>query len=322
MLCPNCNSNLIDLSGESICVKCGYSSNRKNKQETLPGTTLDKTKQLQINRLSAQKMYSALQKKFDGKDSFGMSYLLNRGLEPKTIARFGLGWGDAYLPYSLKAKGFSEEEMLLSGVVGKSQKTGKLYGKFFGRVIFPIYDLNNAVIGFGGRIIEPVENAPKYINSRESDVFKKRENLFALNFAKDSKEKYFILCEGYMDVVSMHQAGFTNAVASLGTALTVEQAKLLKSFKNTVYIAYDDDEAGMKATTRAISILQSQGVDVKVLSFSPYKDPDELLKTCGKEEFLKRLRQSCSAERFLYQNTSPEEKCELLVKLLTAKQDR
>lgn len=322
MLCPNCNSNLIDLSDESVCVKCGYSSSRKNKQDALPEKTLDKTKQLQINRLSAQKMYSALQKKFDGKNSFGMSYLLNRGLEPKTIARFGLGWGDNYLPYSLKDKGFSEEEMLLSGIIGKSQKTGKLYNKFFNRVIFPIYDLNNAVIGFGGRVIEPIENAPKYINSKESNIFKKRENLFALNFAKDSKEEYFILCEGYMDVVSMHQAGFTNAVASLGTALTVEQAKLLKSFKDTVYVAYDDDEAGMKATTRAISILQTQGIDVKILSFSPYKDPDELLKACGKDEFLKRLQQSCSAERFLYQKASPEEKCELLVKLLAGKQDR
>lgn len=322
MICPNCNSTLIELFYEKVCVKCGYSSKAKPKEKPSLQPALDKTKHLKMNRLAAQKMYSTLQKKTDGKESEGMTYLLSRGLEPKTIARFGLGWGTAYLPFSLQAKGFTEEEMLLSELVGKSQKTGRLYDKFFNRVIFPIFDLNNIVIGFGGRIIKPSENSPKYINSKESDIFKKRENLFALNFAKDSKQSYFILCEGYMDVIALHQAGFTNAVASLGTALTDEQAKLLKSFKDTVYIAYDGDGPGQKATARAISILQKQGIKIKVLSLDPYKDPDELIKALGKKEFFERISQARSAERFLYQRANPEEKINLLSEMLIAKRDK
>lgn len=322
MICPNCNSTLIELWNERVCVKCGYSSKAKQKEKPTPVPSLDKTKQLKINRLSAQKMYSALQKKIDGKESEGMSYLLSRGLEPKTIARFGLGWGDAHLSFSLKDKGFTEEEMLQSELVGKSQKSGRLYDKFFGRVIFPIFDINNIVIGFGGRLVRSSETSPKYINSKESEVFKKRENLFALNFAKDTKQDYFILCEGYMDVIALHQAGFTNAVASLGTSLTSEQAKLLKSFKDTVYIAYDSDGPGQKATARAISILQEQGINIKILSLDPYKDPDELIKALGRNEFLNRISQARSAERFLYQRANPDDKVNLLAEMLIAKRDR
>jgi DNA primase len=231
MKCPNCKIDLIELSEEALCVRCGYSSNSKTKEKPEDACALSKIRQLQINRLAAQKMYSALHKKYNNNISEGMQYFLDRGLTEKTIARFGLGWGTARLAFSLKAQGVSEEEMLLSGLIGKS-KSEMLYDKFYGRVVFPIYDVNNIVIGFGGRILDQSKSSAKYVNSRESEAFKKRENLFALNFAKNSQYDYFILCEGFMDVIALHQAGFTNAIASLGTALTEEQANLLKQFKD------------------------------------------------------------------------------------------
>lgn len=324
MICPNCNSNLITLPDEKVCIRCGFSTNAKPKERRTSEATLGKVKQLKINRLAAQKMYSSLMKKNGGKHSDGMEYFLSRGLDKKIISRFGLGWGSAQLPFSLRDKGFTEDEMLLSGLVGKSQRSGRLYDKFYNRVIFPIFDVNNIVIGFGGRIITPSDSSPKYINSKESEVFKKRENLFALNFAKDSPLDYFILCEGFMDVIALHSAGFTNAIASLGTALTEEQVRLLKQYKSKVYIAYDSDEAGIKATMRAISVLQKQGLmDIKVISLGEYKDPDELIKALGWKSFLKRISQAQSAERFLYQKTkAKEDKTELLSNLLIAKRDK
>ena len=164
------------------------------------------------------------------------------------------------------------------------------YDKFFNRVIFPIMDVNSRVIGFGGRVMG--EGEPKYLNSPETRLFDKSRNLFGLCYAKKSRKKYFILCEGYMDVISMHQAGFTNAVASLGTALTEEQCRLLRRYVGEILLTYDSDGAGIKAAKRAMPMLKAVGIQSKVISMKPYKDPDEFIKAMGQEAFQERIDQA------------------------------
>ncbi len=237
---------------------------------------------LAINRETAR-FYVGCLNAPGGRDARG--YLRHRGLDDGTIRRFGIGYApDEYnvLQNHLKSLGFSEEELLDAGVCKRSQK-GNLYEPFRNRVIFPILDLRGNVIAFGGRRMG--EDGPKYLNSSDTPVFKKSRGLFALNIAKKSPNKRFILAEGYMDVISLHQAGFDTAVATLGTALTNEQAKLVSDYADEIVICYDGDEAGQKATAKAISIFKETVVKVRVLNLPDAKDPDEFIKNFGAQKF-------------------------------------
>lgn len=223
------------------------------------------------------------------KGEIGYRYLNRRALSDETIKRFGLGYsgktGGELVQY-LKSKGFEDDLIIESGLASFSEKYG-MSSQFWNRVMYPIMDIHNRVIGFGGRVMGDGE--PKYLNSPETPVFDKRRNLYGLNFARTSRSGNIILCEGYMDVIAMHQAGFTQAVASLGTAFTPEQANLLRRYTDSVLIAYDSDGAGVKAALRAIGILKEAGLSGKVINMRPYKDPDEFMKAEGKEAFVERI---------------------------------
>lgn len=240
-----------------------------------------------INKEAANYYYKMLRSEC-GKE--GMKYLKEkRLLSDEILKSFAVGYSpktNNSLIYTLKSKGFKEVDMEKAGVIVKSQK-GNYYDKFFGRVIFPIQDVNDNVIGFGGRIIEG--DGAKYMNTAETPVFLKRQNLFALNKAKKSRNDFIILVEGNMDVVSLHEAGFDNTSASLGTALTPEQAKLLKKYTHNVILIYDSDNAGINAAFKAIPLLRDASINVKVLNMIDAKDPDEYIKKFGKEAFGKLL---------------------------------
>jgi DNA primase len=236
---------------------------------------------LEINRETA-KFYHSYMMSENGK--IGHSYFLNRGLSPKTIKHFGLGYApDAFyeLVNHLKKLGFKDSEMVAAGVAKQGKKG--IYDIFRNRVMTPIIDVRGNVIAFGGRVLD--DSKPKYINTSDTIVYKKTNQLFALNFAKDSGEDSIILCEGYMDVIAMHQAGFTNAVAGCGTALTNEQVRLISRYANEVILAYDADEAGQKALQKAIGLFDQTDIKVKIPSLVGGKDPDEIIKTYGKEKF-------------------------------------
>ena len=254
-----------------------------------------KARTLEINRETARFYHQCLVSDV-GKDAY--RYLIERGRTPKIITRFGLGYApDDWnsLVNHLKSKGFREEEMEASGICVRSKKGG-LYDRFRGRVIFPIIDLRGNVVAFGGRAMG--DKGPKYLNSSDTPVFKKSKNLFALNFAKASKAPNLILAEGYMDVIAIHQAGFDNAVATLGTSLTEEQARIIAQYTDTIIIAYDSDNAGQAATKRAINIFSEVGVKVNVLTIPDAKDPDEYLKKFGPERFQMLLEGCTNALEF------------------------
>lgn len=244
---------------------------------------------LAVNKEAAKYFYYQLRAP-QGKQ--GLTYLKNRQLSEETIHKFGLGFANKTsddLSRYLKEKGFSDALLQEAGVSTFDERYG-VHDKFWNRVIFPIQDINHRVIGFGGRVMG--DGTPKYLNSPETPVFDKSRNLYGLNFARSSRKNQFILCEGYMDVISMHQAGLTQAVASLGTAFTTGQASLLKRYAEEVLLAYDSDGAGIKAALRAIGILRESGLTGKVISFAPYKDPDEFIKAEGAEAFEKRLSEA------------------------------
>lgn len=241
---------------------------------------------LEINKLAAKYFYAQL-KAEGGKTAY--AYLKNRGLSEETIVAFGLGYANKYsddLYRYLKMKGYGDELLLKAGLISADERKGA-YDKFWNRVMFPIMDVNNRVIGFGGRVMGDAK--PKYLNSPETIVFDKSRNLYGLNRARTSRKPYFLICEGYMDVIALQQAGFTNAVASLGTALTAGHASLLKRYVNEVYLTYDSDEAGTRAALRAIPILKDAGITAKVIRMDPYKDPDEFIKNLGAEAFEERI---------------------------------
>lgn len=251
---------------------------------------------LEINKAAAQYFYYQLRRE-NGKRAY--EYLLERGLNDETIKKFGLGYSDKYsndLYRYLKSKNYSDDLLKDSGLFNVDEKRG-MYDKFWNRVIFPIMDVNNRVIGFGGRVMG--DGKPKYLNSPETAIFDKSRNLYGLNIARTSRKKYLIVCEGYMDVIAMHQAGFTNAVASLGTAFTSGHASLLKRYTQEVLLLYDSDEAGIKAALRGIPILKEAGIFTKVVDLKPYKDPDEFIKNLGAEAFEERLEQAQNS--FLFQ---------------------
>lgn len=249
----------------------------------------EKAELLEINKQAAQYFYYQLRTE---KGQTGLDYLKNRGLSEETMRKFGLGYSDRAgggLYRYLKAKGYPDDRLRESGLFNVDERHG-MYDKFWNRVIFPIMDVNNRVIGFGGRVMGDAK--PKYLNSPETKIFDKSRNLYGLNIARTTRKRYLILCEGYMDVISMHQAGFTNAVASLGTALTSGHASLLKRYTQEVLLLYDSDEAGIRAALRGITILREAGVNSRVVSLKPYKDPDEFIRNMGPEAFEQRLEEA------------------------------
>lgn len=252
---------------------------KENRRKTL----------LQINKEAATYFYYQLRAP---QGRVGLDYLKGRQLSDETMNRFGLGYSNKTsndLCQYLRHKGYPDELIRESGVAVFNEKYG-MSDKFWNRVMFPIQDVNHRAIGFGGRVMG--EGEPKYLNSPETPVFDKSRNLYGLNFARTARQDNIILCEGYMDVIAMHQAGFTQAVASLGTAFTSGQANLLRRYTENVILSYDSDGAGVKAALRAIGILKEAGLTGKVLNLEPYKDPDEFMKNLGREEFAKRLLQA------------------------------
>lgn len=251
---------------------------------------------LELNKMAAKYFYYQLRRE---SGAVAMKYLKDRKLSDETIHKFGLGYSNKYsddLYKYLKSKGISDELLAQSGLMNVDERRG-MYDKFWNRVIFPIMDVNGRVIGFGGRVMG--DGKPKYLNSPETKVFDKSRNLYGLNIARTSRKKNILVCEGYMDVISLHQAGFQNAVASLGTALTSQHASLLRRYTEEVILTYDSDEAGIKAALRAIPLLKEAGVSAKVLSMAPYKDPDEFIKAEGAESFQQRIDQAQNS--FLYE---------------------
>lgn len=284
-----------------------YSKEAKEKADL-------KVSVLEVNKLAAKYYYAQL-KTDHGK--LAHEYLTKRKLSEETITAFGLGYSNKYsddLYRYLKTKGYSDEVISKAGLISIDERKG-VYDKFWNRVMFPIMDVNNRVIGFGGRVMGDAK--PKYLNSPETIVFDKSRNLYGLNRARTSRKPYFLICEGYMDVIALHQAGFTNAVASLGTALTSGHASLIKRYVNEVYLTYDSDEAGTKAALRGIPILKEAGITAKIIRMDPYKDPDEFIKNLGAEAFEERIHKARNGFMFSleilekdYDMNSPEGKTE------------
>lgn len=263
-----------------LAARCGMTVPEENVDKE---TSRVRERTLAINRETARFYYSALGSP-EGK--IAREYLAKRKLTPETVKHFGLGYApddfDSLVKH-LKSKGFTEKEMLEAGM--KPTKRGNPFDQFRGRLMFPIIDVRGNVIAFGGRKLSEEANGPKYLNSSDTPVFKKSHGVFALNLAKNDKSDSLILCEGYMDVIAMHQAGFTNAVAALGTAFTEEQARLLSRYAGEIILAFDADGAGQKAIARGINLLRQLDVKIRILSIPDAKDPDEYIKTYGADRF-------------------------------------
>lgn len=253
---------------------------------------------LSANREAARFFHECL---IDPKNKKALDYFLDRGLTMNTIRRFGLGyapneWGK--LIEHLKSKGFSEQELVLANLARRSDKNGKTtyYDNFRNRVIFPIIDLRGNVIAFGARVTD--DSKPKYINTSDTLVYKKSNGVFGLNLAKNANENKLILVEGYMDVIALHQAGFTNAIACLGTAFTGEQANLLSRYADEIIICYDNDGAGRAATARALGILNKTGLKIRIVQMSGGKDADEIIRVHGKERFADLLKGAANTTEY------------------------
>ena len=267
---------------------------------------------LEVNKLAANYFYFQL-KQPQGRMAYEYFHD-KRGLRDDTIVHFGLGYSNKTsddLYRFLREKGYEDSFLKETGLVTVEERGGR--DKFWNRVMFPIMDVNNRVIGFGGRVMG--EGEPKYLNSPETKLFDKSRSLYGLNYARLSREGYFLICEGYLDVISLHQAGFTNAVATLGTAFTAQHGNVLKRYADQVILTYDSDGAGVKAALRAIPILKEAGISVKVLNMKPYKDPDEFIKHMGPEAFRERIKEAqnsflfeISVLRRAYDMKDPEQK--------------
>ncbi len=271
---PEAVESLAERAGVKL-PKMEYSQEAKKKADLRASI-------LEINKTAAKYFYVQLKSE---RGTVAYQYLIGRELTPETITAFGLGYSSKYsddLYRYLRSRGYEEELIRQAGLIHTDEKHG-VYDKFWNRVMFPIMDVNSRVIGFGGRVMG--DGKPKYLNSPETMVFDKSRNLYGLNRARTSRKSYFLICEGYMDVIALHQAGFTNAVASLGTALTSGHASLIKRYVNEVYLTYDSDEAGTRAALRAVPILKEAGITSRVIRMEPYKDPDEFIKNRGKEAF-------------------------------------
>ena len=242
----------------------------------------------EVNKVACGYFHYLLTKTDQGKKA--VDYYHNRGYSDETIKKFALGYADIYsndLYNYLHKRGYKDEFLRDAGLIDIDEKRGP-HDVFWNRVIVPIVDINDKIIAFGGRVIG--DGLPKYINTKETDIYSKSRNLFAMNIAKKSKRRGIILCEGYMDVIAQHQAGFDNAVASLGTAFTEPQAGLIKRYKDEVFLAYDNDDAGRKALLKAIEILRKYEISQRVISLEPYKDPDEFIKNMGTDAYEERIR--------------------------------
>lgn len=275
-----------------------------------PKEKVNQKRLYKINELAADFFKENLKEK-------AIKYCRERKLSDEIIEKFSLGYAplrDNSLYSFLTEKGYKKEEIEASGLIGEKEtenKTVFVYDKFWDRLMFPIRDIDGKIIGFGGRTLEK-DGLPKYINSKDTPVFKKGENLYGLNFAKNAE--FIILCEGNVDVISLHQAGFSGAVASLGTALTIAQAKLLKSLNKEIYISYDTDPAGINATLKAIKLLNEQGVRPRILSFDGAKDPDEFIKNFGANAFKVRIRKAVPDYVFVGHYAKFEDAAEMLLK--------
>lgn len=271
----------------------------------------------EVNKSAAAYYHYLLTKTERGKK--GLEYFGNRGLSDETIQRFGLGYADITpngLYQYLKQKNYADDLMRDAGLIEFDERRGA-HDRFWNRVMVPILDINGKVVAFGGRVLGDAK--PKYLNTKETEIFDKSHMLFALHLARRSRRRGMILCEGYMDVIAMHQAGFDNATASLGTAFTIGQANLIKRYTKEVYLAYDSDEAGVNAAMKAIGILRSIGLSQRVINLKPYKDPDELIQNAGKEVFEERIRDAVPGLMFeieqirkTYNLNDPEGKTEFL----------
>ena len=255
-----------------------------------------KTRIYEMNRLAANYFYKNL---LTGKNKAGLKYFADRRLSPQTIKKYGLGYSsDSWneLTDLLRSKGYSEDEIIDAWLAGRG-RNGRLFDMFRNRVMFPIVDLRGNVIGFGGRVLD--DSKPKYLNTGKTPVFDKGSNLFSMNFAKDAPVKRLILCEGYMDVIAVNQAGFENVVATLGTAITPDQARLISHYAEEVIIAYDSDGAGQRATQKAINHFADVGLRTRILHMEGAKDPDEFIKKFGPNRFRMLIDQSFDANTFM-----------------------
>lgn len=274
---------------KSLADRAGVSLPEPEYSEEMKRKENKRQQMFAVNKEAAKYFYFQLRSN-QGKP--GMEYLQGRQLSEETMKQFGLGFANVTsndLVQYLRTKGYDDKLIAEAGLASMDERYG-LHDKFWNRVMFPIQDANHRVIGFGGRVMG--DGKPKYLNSPETLIFDKSRNLYGLNFARTSRAKNIILCEGYMDVIAMHQAGFNQAVASLGTAFTSGQANLIRRYAETVILAYDSDGAGVNAALRAIGILKEVGIPGKVLNMKPYKDPDEFIKNLGKEAFQERINQA------------------------------
>ncbi|MBE6631150.1 MAG: DNA primase [Ruminococcaceae bacterium] len=257
--------------------------------EKRPGDGITKERLWQMNKDAARFFYDCFEKNENAK-----TYFYNkRQLSVQTVRRFGLGYapdGFGALTDHMHKLGYNDAELVAGFLCGISEKTGRTYDKFRNRVMFPIIDVYGNIIAFGGRVLD--DSLPKYLNSSDTRIFKKSRNLFALNYAKNNCSECFILCEGYMDVIALHEAGFTNAVATLGTALTPDQARIMKRYTDKVIISYDGDEAGQRAANRAFQLLSEAGLQTRILQYEGAKDPDEYIKKFGADKFRQVLNGS------------------------------
>ena len=278
---PEAVKLLADRAGVTL-PEIEYSQENRDKQNK-------RNKLMEINKEAARYFYYQLRSE---RGKIGYQYFAGRQLSDETMKKFGLGYAlktPNDLTQYLKNKGYSDELLVEAGISAADERYG-IHDKFWNRVIFPIQDVNHKVIGFGGRVMG--DGTPKYLNSPETPVFDKSRNLYGLNFARTSRAGNFILCEGYMDVIALHQAGFNQAVASLGTAFTSGQANLIRRYTDEVLLCYDSDGAGVKAALRALEILKEADLTGKIINLEPYKDPDEFIKNLGQEAFAERIKQA------------------------------
>ena len=264
-------------------------------EEDMERETTDLRRRIYEMNKAAARFYHEKLLSDQGKEA--VAYLQKRGFEMPIIRKFGIGfapdsWDETVL--YLKKQGFHEAELLQGWLAGRSSKTGRLYDQFRNRVMFPVFDLRGNVIAFSGRTLDPEEKR-KYLNSGDTAVFRKSRNLFAMNFAKNKASEFLLLCEGNLDVVALHKSGFENAVASLGTALTEEQVRIIASYTEEVVVSYDADEAGQKATAKAIELLRARGLKVRILTIPDAKDPDEYIKKFGAIRFARLIAEAKDA---------------------------
>lgn len=291
---------------EDLAPKCGVTLPQREMTAQERQRADRRTKLFEINKEAAAYYYKMLRSPEGGQ---AMAYFTKRELTADTLHKFGLGctskYSDSLYKY-LRGKGYDDNILKDCGLVTIDEKRGG-HDKFWNRAMFPIFDANGKVVAFGGRVMGDGE--PKYLNSPETEIFNKSKTLFGLYFARKTRRQQFILCEGYMDVISLHQAGFDNAVASLGTALTEGHAGMLKRYVKDVYLSYDSDGAGQKAALRAIPILKNAGISCRIINMSPYKDPDEFIKALGPEEYEKRIQNAENS--FMYQVRMKEKNYDL-----------